>query len=124
MSAWFQQLLGHISAMSPEEVTWVAVGFIGQSLFFMRFFFQWIYSERARRSVIPEIFWYFSFGGGAVLLSYAIYRADPVFIVGQSTGLLIYSRNIYFVWREKLHRRGGGEDVAADGAPVEAQRGR
>ena len=62
---------------------------------------QWIYSERARRSIVPEVFWYFSLLGGALLLAYAIHRTDPVFIAGQSLGLLIYSRNIYFIWREK-----------------------
>lgn len=66
-------------------------------LFFMRFFVQWIASERARRSVIPRAFWYFSLAGGLVLLAYAIRRADPVFIIGQASGLVIYGRNLYFV---------------------------
>ena len=70
-------------------------------MFMMRFIMQWIYSERARRSIVPEVFWYFSLLGGALLLAYAIHRTDPVFIAGQSLGLLIYSRNIYFIWREK-----------------------
>ena len=81
---------------------WVAIGFLGQAMFSMRFIFQWIHSERAKKSVIPEVFWYFSLAGGAILLAYAIYRGDPVFILGQGMGLLIYLRNIYFVWREKL----------------------
>ncbi|NBC34301.1 MAG: lipid A biosynthesis [Alphaproteobacteria bacterium] len=91
--------------MSPTEIAWISIGFFGQLMFFMRFFFQWLHSERARRSVLPEIFWYFSFAGGATLLTYAIYRADPVFILGQSMGLFVYSRNIYFVWREKRQKR-------------------
>lgn len=98
---WLEQLLSYFDGMTPAEITWIFVGFAGQLMFFMRFFFQWLHSERAKRSVLPEIFWYFSFAGGAILLSYAIYRADPVFITGQSMGLFIYSRNIYFVWREK-----------------------
>jgi lipid-A-disaccharide synthase-like uncharacterized protein len=84
----------------PEHI-WLAIGFLGQVMFTMRFFVQWLASERAKRSVIPELFWYFSLGGGAILLSYAIYRQDPVFILGQATGLFIYLRNIYFVVREK-----------------------
>jgi lipid-A-disaccharide synthase-like uncharacterized protein len=67
----------------------------------MRFLVQWIATERARASIIPETFWYFSFFGGILLLAYACYRADPVFIIGQTTGLAIYSRNIYFIWLSK-----------------------
>lgn len=85
----------------PEAATWLAVGFAGQALFFMRFFVQWIHSERQRKSIIPVAFWYFSLGGGATLLTYAIYRADPVFIVGQFCGLFIYSRNLYFIMRAR-----------------------
>jgi len=67
----------------------------------MRFVVQWIASERARKSVMPNAFWFFSIGGGVVLLVYAIYRQDPVFIVGQGLGLFIYLRNIFFIRREK-----------------------
>lgn len=83
------------------NAVWIAIGFAGQALFSMRFLYQWLYSERAKRSVIPEAFWYFSVGGGATLLAYAIYKQDPVFIVGQGAGLLIYARNIYFIHRDK-----------------------
>lgn len=86
--------------MLTTETIWIAIGFLGQFFFSCRFIVQWVYSERVRRSVIPVAFWYFSLAGGAVLLSYAIYREDPVFIAGQGAGLLIYSRNLYFVWRE------------------------
>ena len=93
---------------------WVGIGFIGQALFSMRFIYQWFHSERAKRSVIPEAFWYFSIAGGATLLAYAIHREDPVFIVGQAAGLLIYARNIYFIQREKrqaaIARAGGDTD--------------
>lgn len=78
---------------------WLAIGFIGQALFFGRFFVQWIASERRRKSVVPRSFWYLSLAGGAVLLSYAIHRRDPVFILGQATGFLIYSRNLWFLHR-------------------------
>ena len=80
---------------------WLLVGFVGQGLFFMRFFVQWLASEKAKKSVIPDLFWYFSIGGGGVLLIYAIYRQDPVFILGQASGLFIYARNLYFVFNEK-----------------------
>ena len=90
-----------LSHLLHWENIWIMIGFAGQFLFSMRFIYQWIYSERAKRSVIPEAFWYFSMFGGLTLLSYAIYRQDPVFIAGQAGGLLIYSRNIYFLWRDK-----------------------
>ena len=71
----------------------------------MRFLVQWIHSERHRRSMIPVAFWYFSVLGGMTLLAYAIHREDPVFIVGQAGGLVIYSRNLYFIWRERRDAR-------------------
>ncbi len=80
---------------------WVALGFIAQALFSMRFIVQWIASERAGRSVIPTAFWVFSIGGGILLFVYALYRRDPVFIAGQGGGLFIYARNLYFVMRER-----------------------
>lgn len=83
------------------EHIWIAIGFLGQALFSARFLVQWIASERARKSIIPDMFWFFSVGGGLVLLLYAIYRLDPVFIVGQAAGLVVYSRNIFLLRREK-----------------------
>jgi lipid-A-disaccharide synthase-like uncharacterized protein len=79
------------------ETLWIVIGFAGQSLFFMRFFVQWLASEKAGRSVVPHAFWYFSVAGGITLFVYALYRQDPVFIIGQSTGLFIYARNLYFI---------------------------
>ncbi len=79
------------------EFWWVMVGLIGQMMFSMRFIIQWISSERARKSVMPVAFWYFSLGGGVILLAYAIARRDPVFILGQATGLLIYIRNLWLI---------------------------
>lgn len=79
--------------MSVDSV-WLGIGLVGQSLFFMRFVVQWIASERLGESVLPRAFWYFSLGGGIVLLAYAVHRRDPVFAIGQATGLLIYSRNL------------------------------
>ena len=76
---------------------WVVLGFVAQGFFTMRFVVQWIASERARRSVIPVAFWFFSIGGGVLLLVYALYRRDPVFIAGQALGLVVYVRNLYFI---------------------------
>ena len=75
----------------------VILGFVAQGFFTMRFVVQWIASERARKSVMPVAFWFFSIGGGALLLVYALYRRDPVFIAGQALGLLVYLRNLYFI---------------------------
>ena len=94
LAAWW-------ASVTTAELVWLSIGFTAQLMFSMRFLVQWIYSERARQSVVPEVFWYFSFVGGAMLLVYAIHRVDPVFILGQAMGLVIYSRNIYFIWRSK-----------------------
>ena len=81
--------------------TWVIIGMIGQFMFTMRFMLQWVESEKAKKSVIPVSFWIFSILGGSIVLAYAIHKEDPVFILGQGAGLLIYFRNLYFVLRER-----------------------
>jgi len=78
---------------------WVILGLAGQVLFGARFIIQWVASEIKKESYIPLVFWYLSIGGGAILLAYAIYRKDPVFIVGQSTGLIVYIRNLILISR-------------------------
>ena len=80
---------------------WVLLGFIAQAFFTARFVVQWLASERAGRSVIPVSFWFLSIGGGILLLAYALYRRDPVFIAGQGFGVFVYLRNLYFVLRER-----------------------
>ena len=87
---------------------WVVLGFIAQGFFTVRFLVQWIASERARKSVVPVAFWFFSIGGGILLLIYALYRRDPVFIAGQAFGLVVYIRNLYFIIIN------GRQTVAAD----------
>ena len=87
--------------ITVTELSWLAVGFGAQLMFSMRFIIQWIASEKARSSIVPETFWYFSFIGGFMLLIYAIHKVDPVFILGQGLGLIIYTRNIYFIWMNK-----------------------
>ena len=83
------------------EPLWLAVGLFGQLLFSARFLVQWLASERAGRSIMPTAFWYFSLGGSVILLTYAIHRLDPVFILGQTGGFFIYTRNLYFIKRER-----------------------
>jgi len=91
------------------ELVWLGIGFAAQALFSARFLVQWIASERVRRSIVPELFWYFSFAGGLLLFAYAIYRRDPVFILGQGFGLIVYSRNIYFIWKARGEGLPGGD---------------
>ncbi|WP_319414269.1 lipid-A-disaccharide synthase N-terminal domain-containing protein [uncultured Cohaesibacter sp.] len=79
---------------------WLVLGFVAQAMFTMRFVVQWIASERAGKSIMPVAFWFFSIGGGALLFIYALKRADPVFIVGQGAGLLIYLRNVWLILKE------------------------
>jgi lipid-A-disaccharide synthase-like uncharacterized protein len=83
----------------PAEA-WLVIGFLGQACFFSRFLVQWMASERAGRSLVPRAFWYLSIAGGAIVLSYAIWRRDPVFIAGQSMGLFVYLRNLILLRRE------------------------
>lgn len=83
------------------QTFWLGLGFLAQALFSARFLVQWIASERAGKSIVPDLFWYLSIAGSTLLLVYAIYRRDPVFILGQSTGLFIYGRNLYLIRREK-----------------------
>lgn len=80
---------------------WVLLGVVAQALFTMRFVVQWVASERVKRSVVPMTFWWFSIGGGTLLLIYALYRRDPVFIIGQGFGLFVYLRNLQFVLRAR-----------------------
>jgi lipid-A-disaccharide synthase-like uncharacterized protein len=96
-----RKLAGHEGIMMSTEHLWLSVGFLGQAFFSMRFLVQWIASERKKESVFPISFWFFSIGGGLTLLVYAIYRLDPVFILGQSAGLFVYGRNLYLIRRKE-----------------------
>lgn len=79
--------------MSPEQF-WLSVGFLAQGFFSMRFVIQWVASEKRKASVIPVAFWLFSVGGSLTLLTYALHRRDPVFVIGELMGILIYLRNL------------------------------
>jgi lipid-A-disaccharide synthase-like uncharacterized protein len=81
------------------ETIWLAIGFLGQGLFFGRWVIQWIASEKKAESQVPLSFWYMSLIGGLITLAYAIYREDPVFIAGQSIGSIVYIRNLMLIAR-------------------------
>ena len=80
---------------------WVLFGFFGQFVFAMRFIVQWIISEKRKESVVPLSFWYLSICGGIILLIYAVYKKDPVFVIGQGSGLIVYIRNLMLITKKK-----------------------
>jgi lipid-A-disaccharide synthase-like uncharacterized protein len=84
-----------------EPHYWLYLGFAGQLLFGLRFLVQWVASERKGESIIPIYFWYLSLLGSMILLAYAIFRRDPVFILGQSTGFIVYMRNLMLIYRKR-----------------------
>jgi lipid-A-disaccharide synthase-like uncharacterized protein len=94
-------LLEFIPHDSPYDMMWAGIGVVGQVLFMSRFLIQLWKSEKAKKSVLPIEFWYFSIAGGLITLSYAIHRRDLVFTVAQMLGLIIYFRNLYLVHRER-----------------------
>ena len=100
---WIKDVLSHFLLQFPKFRIdfWIIFGFIGQLMFTMRFFLQWVASERKKESVIPVSFWYFSLGGGLILLAYAIRQMDPVFIAAYLLNPIIYFRNLYFIRKKK-----------------------
>ena len=90
-----------ISTLSSAELIFLCIGFVGQGLFASRFIVQWIYSEKKGESAIPIIFWYLSIFGGMGLLTYAIFRKDPVIISGQALGIIIYLRNLILIYKKQ-----------------------
>ena len=93
-----ETLFAWLNVNNRTEFWWVMFGLGGQLLFTARFLVQGIASERAGRSTIPILFWYFSLGGGLTLFAYAVHRGDPVFILGQSLGVFIYLRNLWLIY--------------------------
>ncbi len=91
----------HLSIMDSNDILWLSIGLVGQTLFMMRFIVQWIHSERHQKSVIPVSFWYFSLAGGVIVLAYGIHRVDPVIIMGQLPGTFVYARNLMLIRREQ-----------------------
>ena len=84
-----------------NEMIWLSVGFLGQAMFAGRFLIQWLASEMRKESFVPIYFWYLSLGGGAALFAYATYKLDPVFMVGQASGLIVYIRNLMLIRKGK-----------------------
>ena len=93
-------MINYINSLNSTEFFFLVIGFIGQGLFASRFIIQWIYSEKKGESHIPVVFWYLSIFGGIGLLIYAIFRQDPVIIVGQSFGIFIYLRNLILIYNK------------------------
>ncbi|HNW34653.1 MAG TPA: lipid-A-disaccharide synthase N-terminal domain-containing protein [Candidatus Ozemobacteraceae bacterium] len=91
---------------------WLLLGLFGQFMFFMRFFMQWVESERQKKSVIPVSFWYLSLAGSAILAIYAVHIKDPVFILGQSLGFFIYIRNLMLIKKERKSNDGSDPTTA------------
>jgi lipid-A-disaccharide synthase-like uncharacterized protein len=92
-------ILAFFHVDSAAELAWIGVGFVAQLLFGSRFLVQWFTSEKAGESVIPIAFWWLSLFGGMMMLAYAIYRWDPVFMMGQGLGLIVYVRNLMLIRR-------------------------
>ena len=91
----------YFNNLNNLEIFFLFIGFLGQFIFASRFIIQWIHSERKGESSIPIMFWYLSIFGGLGLLTYAIFRKDPVIILGQSFGLFIYLRNLYLIYKKR-----------------------
>tara|TARA_B100001250_G_scaffold171305_1_gene147532 strand:+ start:171 stop:461 length:291 start_codon:yes stop_codon:yes gene_type:complete len=94
-------MLAYIESLSNLEIIFLSIGFLGQGLFASRFIVQWLYSEKKGVSSIPVVFWYLSIFGGIGLLTYAIFRKDPVIILGQAFGIFIYLRNLILIYKKK-----------------------
>jgi len=101
--------------MTTTETIWIAIGFLGQGLFFGRWIVQWLASERSAKSKVPVSFWYLSLVGGLITLAYAIYRRDPVFIAGQSVGAIVYVRNLMLIYKPSSSDAGTLEPPPANG---------
>ena len=76
------------------------LGIVSQVLFTFRFIYQWMYSEKTKTSQLPIGFWRLSVLGASLILTYAIFRKDPVLLLGHGAGLIIYIRNI-FIWKKQ-----------------------
>lgn len=124
---FLETLKGLMNVETSGELIWVMVGFLGQAMFSARFIIQWFVSEKAKESIVPIAFWYFSILGGMTLLTYAIWRRDPVIICGQAGGLMIYARNLWLIHSKRAREAdrvptdSDAERLAADAAS-EAER--
>ena len=96
-------MIEYFDSLTSIEIIFLIIGFTGQSIFASRFIVQWLYSEKKGESSIPIIFWYLSIFGGFGLLTYAIFRKDPVIITGQLFGIFIYLRNLFLIYKAKYY---------------------
>jgi lipid-A-disaccharide synthase-like uncharacterized protein len=96
-----QTIMSMLGAETAADSVWLIVGLLGQLMFTARFIVQWIASERAGKSVVPLAFWYFSLFGGMIVLAYGIHKVEPVIILGQLPGVVIYSRNLWLIYKER-----------------------
>ena len=92
-------LNNYIIGMPTSDLIWLGIGLVGQCLFMMRFIVQWVHSERHQQSIIPVSFWYLSLLGGLIVLAYGLHKLDPVIILGQLPGTIVYSRNLVLIHR-------------------------
>lgn len=140
--AEFSKALAPVLLASPEQspilkalnvtswwnISWVALGFAGQGAFFLRMLVQWVTSERKRESVIPAAFWWLSLFGGVALFVYFVWRRDVVGVMGQSTGIVIYARNLKLIAKQRRRAEravaraqraeaGGADALGEDDAP-------
>jgi len=122
--SWERTLMGFFNISSWVNFGWVAVGLVGQGAFFGRMFVQWIVSEKSRQSQVPEVFWWFSLIGAVFLFTYFVWRVDVVGVLGQSTGLVIYARNLRLIHKKRERAgRHSGEDPQAGGRAHERPAG-
>jgi lipid-A-disaccharide synthase-like uncharacterized protein len=109
--------LAPMSHLDPTTWHWdllAAFGFIAQALFAGRFIIQWIASERRRMSHVPVGFWWLSLSGGILMTIYGVLRRDPVIILGQAPGLVVYARNLMLIHR---HAERSAAQTAPDPRP-------
>ena len=97
-------MITYLTSLNKVEIIFLIIGFGGQALFASRFIVQWLYSEKIGKSSIPISFWYLSIFGGLGLLCYAIYRQDPVIILGQTFGIFIYLRNLILIYKASYEK--------------------
>ncbi len=101
-----ESLSDYFANTPTAELVWIGIGLAAQLMFSARFLVQWIASEKAKASVMPVAFWYFSLAGGLMLFAYAVYRMDPVFILGQAFGVVVYSRNLFLLHKSRNAQTG------------------
>lgn len=111
-SGWIYKLL---NITTPWGMWWVCIGFLGQALFTFRMLLQWWTSEKHKRSVVPVAFWWGSLFGGMMLFVYFIWRKDIVGIVGQSTGVFVYARNLVLIYRHPPPAQSQGATAGSPG---------